>query len=309
MQPFAAPAWFVALALGLASTTLAVAQDTAHELAVGGLVFAKSADLSLESEELTITPETITVRYRILNQSAKPVTLSVSFPLPEIDLAEGDNFAIPASDQANFLGFEVKVDGKPVALALNQRAMSGDKDVSAQLRALRLPIFALGTEQDKLADLAPAARDKLAGDGLLVAIGQSEAGKPIYGPGWKVKTSATRQQTFSANKVAVIEVGYKTSLGMSFDTVTRRALRQNAATQKEAERYRQDYCLTDKFLAEVDKIAGTGAGNTAKVQERRINYVLKTGPNALARSSNFGWWWIAERPTGSWASAAPTLKC
>ena len=33
------------------------ANDSAAELSVGGLTFTKSADISMESEELTITPD------------------------------------------------------------------------------------------------------------------------------------------------------------------------------------------------------------------------------------------------------------
>ena len=257
------------------------------ELKVGGLQFAKSADVSIESEDLAVTPETISIRYRLLNQSTKPVTLAMTFPMPDIDLADGDNFAIPANNSVNFLAFETKVDGKPVTFTLSQRALVGDKDVSAQLRSLNLPILALGLQQDKLADVAPAARDKLANDGLLVTIGQNEAGKPLYGPGWTVKTSAVRQQILQPNKPLLVEHRYKTSLGMSFDSVMRRGLRQNPGMKNEVERYRNDYCITDKFLADVDKIAGGNAANTAKLQERRINYVLKTGANALGPIKQF----------------------
>ena len=151
------------------------------------------------------------MRYRFLNQSAKPVTLTVAFPLPDIDLSESDNFAIPASDSVNFLGFETKIDGKPVTFTMNQRAVVGDKDVSALLRGLKVPLFALGVQHDVLADLTPAARDKLVEEGLLVPIGQTEQGKPIYGAGWKVKTSAVRQQTFPPNKPVLVEHRYKTA--------------------------------------------------------------------------------------------------
>jgi hypothetical protein len=67
----------------------------------------------------------------------------------------------------------------------------------------------------------------------------------------------------------------------------RRGLRQNSGVQNEVDRYRRDYCITDKFLADVDKIAGIAAANTAKVQERRISYVLKTGANGLGPIKQF----------------------
>src|SRR5215471_10940361 len=71
------------------------ANDSSVELAVGGLIFTKSSEVSIESEDLTITPESVTVRYVFLNQSASPVTLTVAFPLPDIDLADGANVALP----------------------------------------------------------------------------------------------------------------------------------------------------------------------------------------------------------------------
>jgi hypothetical protein len=211
----------------------------------------------------------------------------MTFPLPDIDLAEGDNFAIPANDPVNFLGFETKVDGKAVTYTMTQRAVLANKDVSAQLRSLNLPLLAIGAQFDKLADLAPAALDKLAEDGLLIPFGQTEAGKPIYGAGWKVKTTAVRQQTFPPNKPVLVEHRYKTSLGISFDTVMRRGLRQNKGIEQEVERYRKDYCITDKFLADVDKLAGNSVANTAKVQERRISYMLKTGANGMGPIKQF----------------------
>jgi Domain of unknown function (DUF4424) len=269
----------LALIMAGAGALPAAANDSSAELTVGGLVFTKSAEVSMESEDLTITPELVTVRYRFLNQSPKPVTLTVAFPLPDIDLSEADNVAIPASDPTNFVGFETKVDGKPITFTVNQRAVLGDKDVSALLRGLGVPLLALGAQHDKLAELPPAARDKLVDEGLLIPVGQTEQGKPIYGAGWKVKTSAVRQQTFAPNTTVLVEHRYKTSLGVSFDTVMRRALRANRGIEKEVERYRKDYCVTDKFLADLDKLAGTAAANTAKVQERRISYVLKTGAN------------------------------
>ena len=256
MQALTRLKWLGSLALVMAGagSLPAAANDSSAELTVGGLVFTKSADVSMESEDLTITPEAVSVRYRFLNQSSKPVTLTVAFPLPDIDLSEADNYAIPASDSTNFVGFETKIDGRPVNFTMNQRAFLGDKDVSALLRSLGVPVFALGAQHNKLAELPQATRDKLIDDGLLVQAGQNEQGKPIYDAGWKVKTSAVRQQTFPPNRPVLVEHRYKTSLGVSFDTILRKALRQNKGMAKEFERYRKDYCITDKFLADVDKI-------------------------------------------------------
>ena len=64
-----------------AASSSSRANDTSAELAIGGLVFTKNSDVSIESENLAITPDTVTVRYVFLNQSPNPVTLTVAAPV------------------------------------------------------------------------------------------------------------------------------------------------------------------------------------------------------------------------------------
>jgi hypothetical protein len=267
------------LSLVLCGTTFCLANDSSAELSVGGLVFTRSADVSMESEELRITPEIITVRYRFLNQTPNPVALTVAFPLPDIDLSEAENYAFPTSDPVNFVGFETKIDGKPVNFTVHQQAFLGDKDISATLRRLDVPLLPIGAGQARLAELPQQTRDKLINEGLLVQSGSDDKGQPLFDATWTVKTSMVRQQTFPPNKPVLVEHRYKTSLGVGFDTILRRGLRQNKAMENEVERYRMQYCITPDFYASVDKLAGSAEGNVANVQERRISYVLKTGAN------------------------------
>lgn len=256
-----------------------LANDTSAELSVGGLVFTRSADVSLESEDLTITPDLVTVKYRFLNHAAAPVTLTVAFPLPDIDLSEGESYSIPTLDPTNFVGFETKIDGAPVKFSIHQTAMLGTQDISAQLRAANVPLLPIGAEETRLADLPPATREQLIKQGLLLPNGTDDQGHQLYEGAWTVKTAVVRQQTFPPNRPVVVEHRYHTSVGMSFDTVLRKGLRLNKAMAPEVERYKKEYCISDAFLASLDKLGGDGQANTAKLQERRISYVLKTGAN------------------------------
>ena len=77
----------------------------------------------------------------------------------------------------------------------------------------------------------------------------------------------------------MVEHRYHPSVGISFDTVLRKGLRQNKALATEIARYRREYCIGDDFLAALDKLAGDAEHNATKLQERRISYVLKTGAN------------------------------
>jgi hypothetical protein len=268
-----------AIVVASANVVPARANDTAAELSIGGLQFARTSAVAMEDEELRISLDRVTVRYRFKNISAAPVDLTVAFPLPDIDLSEGESIAFPSNDPVNFVDFETKVDGSPVKFVIEQRATVGDKDVTSSLREYKVPVLPIGTRQIRTQDLQEATRTKMADDGLLLPAGSNEKGRPLYEPGWIVKTSAVRQQTFPAGRSVTVEHSYRPSVGGSPDTILRKGLRQNKAMAKEIERYRRDYCITDGFLAELDKVAGTGQENKAAVQERRISYVLKTGAN------------------------------
>jgi hypothetical protein len=255
------------------------ANDSTAELSVGGLVFTRSAEISIQSEELTITPEQVSVRYVFLNHTEKPITVTVAFPLPDIDLAEADNYAFPTDDPVNFVAFQTKVDGKPVAFNINQRAFLGEKDISAVLKESGLPLLPVGTQQKRITELPKATRERLIGEGHLIPAGTDAKGQQLYAGSWIVKTAVVRQQAFPPNKPVVVEHRYRTSMGVSFDTVLRRGLRDNAAMEPEVKRYRAEYCVPDELLRGIDRIAGSAEENTARLRERRISYILKTGAN------------------------------
>ena len=109
-----------------------------RSLSIGGLQFVRTNDIAMESEDLRISLDRVTVRYQFANTTGKPVTLTVAFPLPDIDLSEADNIALPSTDPVNFVDFETRIDGVPAQFQIDQRAMVGDKDVSALLDQFKL---------------------------------------------------------------------------------------------------------------------------------------------------------------------------
>lgn len=268
-----------AVCITVAGTSGAIANDTAAELAIGGLQFTRVANVAMNSEELKISLDRIDVRYQFLNMSAAPVALTVAFPLPDIDLSEGESISFPSNNPLNFVDFETKVDGAPIELGVEQRAFAGDKEVTSLLRELKIPLLPLGAEQFRSQDLPEATRTRMVSEGLLMPAGRNERGRPLYAPGWILKTSVFREQTFPAGKPVIVEHTYRPSVGGSPDTILRKALRQNKSMAKEIERYRREYCVSDEFLKQLDKLAGSAAANTEMIQERRITYVLKTGAN------------------------------
>src|SRR5579863_6968591 len=109
----------------LAATCAVLANDSAAELSIGGLQFVRTNDVAMESEDLRISLDRVTVRYQFANTTGKPVTLTVAFPLPDIDLSEAENIALPSTDPVNFVDFETKIDGVPAQFKIDQRAMVG----------------------------------------------------------------------------------------------------------------------------------------------------------------------------------------
>jgi Domain of unknown function (DUF4424) len=269
------------VALLVCSATSALANDSTADLPVGGLAFTRRAEISVESMELTITPDQVSVRYIFLNQGQTPTTETVNFQLPAIDLSEADNYAVPADDPANFVALQTKIDGKTVAFKTNQRAFLGDKDVSGSIKGARLPLLLIGAQQNRIAELPKKARDRLAGEGLLIPAGKNIQGEQLYSASWTVKTSAVRQQTFTPGQPVQIELRYRTSVGMSFDTVLRKGLRENTAMAQEVKRYRTIYCVADDLLRGIDRIAGDAEENAAGMRERRISYIFATGADSL----------------------------
>jgi hypothetical protein len=276
---FTALLTIAAAACWQAGSSPSQANDSSAELAVGGLTFTKNAEISIESEDLTITLDTVTVRYSFLNRSTKPITLTVAFPLPDIDLADAANVAFPAGDPLNYVGFSTKVDGKPISFVTNQQAFLNSKNVTAKLGELGIPLFPVGALQLKINELPQKIRERAVTDGLLVESGTNDKGLPLYEATWTLKTSVVRQQTFAPGKPIQVEHRYRSSVGMSFDSILRQKLRQAKALEPEVARYKSTFCVDDEFLKLVDALESADKTKKARIIERRLRYILKTGAN------------------------------
>lgn len=262
-----------------AASSPSPANDTSAELAIGGLTFTKNADISIESEELTIGLDAITVRYVFLNRSTKPITLTVAFPLPDINLADASNTAFPVGNPLNYVGFSTRIDSKPVSFATNQQAFLNDKNVTANLKEMGIPVFPVGPQQLKINELPEEVRARALAQGLLVESGTNDKGMPLYDATWTIKTSVVRRQSFPPGKPVTVEHRYRTSVGVSFDSILRQDHRVQKGLASEVQRYKSTYCVDDDFLKLVDGLKPADKPGKPRFIERRINYVLTTGAN------------------------------
>lgn len=274
-----------AISLGAAAgllllTSPVLANDSTAELAAGGLVLKKTANIVMKSEDLFISTEEVRVAYRFLNTSKADIVTTVAFPMPDLEVnGIDDMIAIPNDDPQNFLGFSVTVDGQPVATRVEQKAYAGGVDRSAYLTALGIPLAAQTEAANAAIDALPQAKkDELVKLGLAAIdeFDQGQGWEKHWRASWTVKTTFYWTQTFPAGREISVLHRYQPSVGASagsmFGSPWSKGTPELAADKRR-------YCADASFLAAVDRAAKAAGGESSPFWEKRIGYVLKTGGN------------------------------
>ncbi|HEX2762234.1 MAG TPA: DUF4424 domain-containing protein [Allosphingosinicella sp.] len=261
----------IALLAALLGAGAALANDSVAETAAGGLVLKRTAEIDMVSEDLFISPAAVRVRYVFRNPSAKPVRATVAFPLPDRDL-ESENY----SDVAFPDEFRTRVDGKPVAMKVERKALLDAIDHTKRLETLGIPIAGLSGRP--LADSVAEAFLRLskAHQAELVRLGLvGIEGDDIF-PRWTVRETWYWQQAFPAGRDLKVEHSYTPGTGASVGTgLAMPEFRRSA----EGRATIRDYCVDSAFLAGVDRLARQAGGDYPTLPEQRIGYVLTTGAN------------------------------
>src|SRR5580698_11404890 len=116
--------------LGLAAS--ARANDTTAELGAGGIVFTRSTDVSMDSEDLWISKTRVRVSYVFTNSGTGDVKTEVAFPVPPLPICDEDhdevcndiNLRVVEGD--NPMRFRLTVDGKPKAFQTTKQSQMKD---------------------------------------------------------------------------------------------------------------------------------------------------------------------------------------
>ena len=269
-----------ATALALIWVQSAGANDSTAGLAAGGLVLTKSADIEMQSEDLSISDKQVKVRYSFLNTSSKDLTVTVAFPLPDID-ANGydDNMDVPVDSATNFLGFVTLVDGQPVKMQVEQKALVDGVDRTAVLLKYHVPLAPeIEATGNAVNALPAAAQAELTKDGLISLDsfddGTGHGVQSHATAHWTVKTTFYWTQTFPAGRPLTVEHSYIPSVGSFVSTNLVDA--NGAADPNSAER--KTYCVDDDLLTTV--AAGfKDRPNDLPYHDEYIDYVLVTGAN------------------------------
>jgi hypothetical protein len=244
----------------------AAANDSTAEHSAGGLVLTRTADIDMVSEDLFVSAAEVRVRYVFRNRSPREIRTVVAFPMPDRDLREEREM-----DVAYPSGFQTRVDGRPVSMKVERKAMLAGADRTALLAALGL---APDSRSEALDRLKPADKSRL------VKLGLAEPDEYDSGRGWErhlapvwtVGESWFWEQAFPAGRDLVVEHRYVPGTGGSVDAALGFAEFRSAP---EGRAMMRDYCADRAFLAGLDRLRRSSAATP----EQRIGYILTTGGN------------------------------
>lgn len=261
-----------ALALSLISAPV-VANDSTAAMGAGGLVLQRTDGISMLSEDLYVSAREVRVKYRFLNHTTEPIETIVAFPMPDIAASfEGDVGGDIDNDRV--VPFITWVDDHAVRAQLEQKAVVGERDVSAELAALSIPLnpgreatlFALNSTAD--ADL-----ERLEAEGVVTIDRFTHDDGRVarwINPAWTLKTTWYWTQYFHPGREVVIEHLYAPAIGG-----TAGSLVGEDAIPEAAADYAARYCIDDAFIAAAMRKRAEGLYLT----ETWVNYVLTTGAN------------------------------
>ncbi|MFL6856423.1 MAG: DUF4424 domain-containing protein [Allosphingosinicella sp.] len=269
---------FAAACVSLSAAALA--NDTVAETAAGGLVLTRTDAVEMVSEDLFVSAAKVRVAYVFRNRTPKDVTVTVAFPMPDRDLLDESeqDTAIPA-------GFHTLVEGRPVAMRVETKALLNGRDVTALLSAIQAKVSGdgIGAALDRL---PKADRERLLRLGL-ARTDEYDAGHGMEThlvPAWTVRETWYWRQVFPAGRDVHVEHSYTPGTGGSVGTML--ASRQSRA-EPEGRRMIADYCVDAAFLAALDRRAAATGADFPVIPEQRIGYVLTTGANWAAPIGRF----------------------
>ena len=115
------------------------------------------------------------------------------------------------------MSFKAVVDGKPVAVQVEQRAFYKGRDATAEVKAAGLPVnVLLAGNSDRIAKLPKDEIAALLKADLIESEGTDAS--PDYAARWIVRTKFYWTQHFPAGKTVTIEHSYKPVTGAAFFT-------------------------------------------------------------------------------------------
>ena len=261
----------IATVLALALTASALANDGIAEREAGGLVFKHSDEIDMLSEDLFVSADEIRVRYRFRNQSARDLRVTVGFPLPDKDLR--DEFY---GDVAYPSDFRTSIDGRPIEMAVEYRALWNGADHSELLTRLGVPL-ANPDDLDPdpivtaLSGLPQEDRERLLAIGLVEPFDDPRPGR-LLSPIWTIREIRHREQVFPAGRDVIVEHLYRPGAGGTHSSALAHPdFRASEGGREMIARY----CIDEDFIATLERFSQGSGGEY--IGEQYVSYILTTG--------------------------------
>ncbi len=268
------------LAIGMVAASAighaAFANDSSAEKAAGGLVLRQNRDIDMVSEDLFVSPALVRVRYVFRNRTAQPRRITVAFPMPDRELSyEMESEVAYPGD------FHTLVEGRPVRMSVERRAILNGVDRTADLVRLGIPVAPRpGQSASRLADaigrMPAATQQRLARAGLIDAASLADSSHQII-PMWTVRETWHWDQVFPAGRNLRVEHRYAPGVGGTSGVPLANHDFRNGENGRE---YQRDFCTDAAFLAAIDRMSQRAESNQGNYpMERRLRYILTTGGN------------------------------
>jgi hypothetical protein len=265
----------------IAATATAVANDSTAEMTAGGLVLKTNRNIDMLDEDLYVSADQIRVNYVFRNQGRQDESVIVAFPMPDRKL-EQEYWGSEISHVSNFV---TTVEGRPVATQVERKAVLGNRDHSALLNRLGMPLAPPTDYVEGRPDPLVAAWQRLSAADKQqlkrLKLVSEEGGE--FSPLWTLKETYYWTQTFPAGRDLKIQHQYKPGAGGSVGSILSSRHNRNDADTR---RYIAEYCVDQAFLGGVARMRRAG-GEHALLPETTVGYILKTGGNWRSPIRNF----------------------
>jgi len=202
----------VLLSVTLATGGFLRADDGAASIAAGGVILMKREPrIVMAKEVLSISPLRVLVDYDFRNDSDEDITTEVAFPIPAYTV---DDSGMVGYRFQGFDDFKLWIDNVPTRYSTDVRALAGEQDITAALRALRIDAASFGhfdTDNDhesQVDKLNAAQRNRLI---AMKAIDPKFRNQPL----WRVEKKYHWTQTFPAHGTVHIRHQYTPVSGNS----------------------------------------------------------------------------------------------
>jgi hypothetical protein len=262
----------------------AFANDSSAEKAAGGLVLRQNRDIDMVSEDLFVSPAQVRVRYVFRNRAAQARRIIVAFPMPDRDLSyEMESEVAYPGD------FHTLVEGRPVRMNVERRAMLNGVDRSAELARAGIPVAPPAGQRavwlaERIRRLPRAAQERLARAGLIDA-DSLHMDQPDILPMWTVRETWHWDQVFPAGRNLRVEHRYVPGVGGTAGVPLASHDFRNGENGRE---YQREYCTDAAFLAGIDRMQQRAEREQANYPtESRLRYILITGGNWRAPIGDF----------------------